>query len=88
MKTLDSQCDYNSEKTPTIASCKTNGAWTNNKFLLGSKSPIGLIVSLARVEGRGGLKAEPLIKSFLLLFVCWKKNILKMKCESGEFVFW
>jgi hypothetical protein len=25
MKTLDSQCDYNNEKTPIIASCRMNG---------------------------------------------------------------
>jgi hypothetical protein len=38
MKTLDSQCDCNNEKAPTITSCMMNGVWTNNSFLLGSNS--------------------------------------------------
>jgi hypothetical protein len=56
MKTLDSQCDYNNEKAPTIASCRINGVRTNNGFVL---APIlliimvvGSIVSLGRFIGR------------------------------------
>jgi len=66
MKTLDSHCDWIGEKAPTIASCKMNGAWTYNIFLLGSNSPFGSIASLARFKTAGGLGVERLIKSFLL----------------------
>ncbi len=73
MKTLVSHCDYNSEKTPIVASCMMNGVWTNNNFLLGSNPPVGSIAFIARVVDKGGLGAEQLIKSLLLLFIPKKK---------------
>ncbi len=66
MKTLDPHSDWTGEKVPTIASCKMNGAWTYNNFLLGSNPPFGSIASLARFKIAGGLGVEWLIKSFML----------------------
>jgi hypothetical protein len=74
MKKLDSQCDCNSEKAPTIASCRMNGAWIDNNFLLGSNFLVGSIAFIARVIDRGGLGMKQLIKSLLILFVRWKKE--------------
>jgi hypothetical protein len=75
-------------KKPTIASCRMNGAWTDNNFLLGSNSFVDSIVSIVEVIDRGGLQAEWLIKSLLLLFVCWKKEYWKnSNVEVGEIDF-
>jgi hypothetical protein len=58
MKTLDSHYDCNSEKTPTTVSCKMNGVWIDNIFMLGPNSLVGSIASMARVIGWGGLGKE------------------------------
>jgi hypothetical protein len=58
-----------------------NGLWIDNNCMLGFNS---LVDSIARVVGWGGLGEEQLIKLLLLLFVCWKKRILKkFKCRNG-----
>jgi hypothetical protein len=44
---------------------------------LASDYPIGLIVFITRVIDRGGLGVKRLIKSLLILFVCWKKKYSK-----------
>ncbi len=87
MKNLDSQCDCNSEKTTTIASCRMNGAWTNNNFLLGSIFFVGSIRFIARVIDRGGLGVKRLIKSNITLFVCWKKLLKDSNVRAGEISF-
>jgi hypothetical protein len=72
-------------KKPTIASCRMNGAWIDNSFSLGSNSLVYSIVSIVEVRDRGGLWAKRLIKSLLLLFVCWKKEYWKnSNVEVGE----
>jgi hypothetical protein len=61
-------------KHPTIASWRMNGVWIDNNFLLGSNFLIDSIVFITKVIDRGGLGVKWLIKSLLILFVCWKKK--------------